>query len=139
MHRIIIKPPKEYEIDHADRNGLNNQRSNLRICNKSQNKINHRKYKNNTTGFIGVYKNNGKFFSRVLKNEHLGTFTDKIEAAKARDRRVFEIYGNFATLNFPLEKKDSQLNSKEAAMAWVNALPFLEWPKWGMREDGRKG
>jgi len=40
---------------------------------------------------------------------------------------------------FENHSRCKRFNSKEAAMAWVNALPFLEWPKWGMREDGRKG
>jgi len=32
---------------------------------------------------------------------HLGSFVDEIEAAKARDRKAYELCGDFAYLNFP--------------------------------------
>src|SRR5690348_11276017 len=40
MHKLILKSPKGFEIDHEDGNGLNNQRKNLRICTHSQNGMN---------------------------------------------------------------------------------------------------
>src|SRR3989304_2105986 len=36
MHRVIMQTPVGYETDHRDRNGLNNQRFNLRICTHSK-------------------------------------------------------------------------------------------------------
>ncbi|MBP7054065.1 MAG: hypothetical protein KBE65_23900 [Phycisphaerae bacterium] len=32
---------------------------------------------------------------------NLGRFESEVEAAKARDRKVFEVWGPFAYLNFP--------------------------------------
>ena len=40
MHRFILGVPNGQIIDHIDRNGLNNQKSNLRLCTKSQNNFN---------------------------------------------------------------------------------------------------
>lgn len=57
LHRMIIGEgniPKGFEVDHKDRNPLNNVRSNLRIATKSQNNIN-RSQKTGVSGQRGVY------------------------------------------------------------------------------------
>jgi hypothetical protein len=46
-------PPRD--LDHKDRDGLNNKFKNLRLCTNSQNQGNTIKYKNNTSGYKGVY------------------------------------------------------------------------------------
>lgn len=58
------------------------------------------------SGFRGVIYNkmNGKWIARFSHNNkkvHVGTFEDKIEAAKAYDKKIFEIKGSGAILNFP--------------------------------------
>lgn len=60
----------------------------------------------NQNGYKGVYKNSGKFASKISikgKMEHLGTFITKEEAAIAYDKKAKEIYGDKAVLNFPEE------------------------------------
>jgi hypothetical protein len=32
---------------------------------------------------------------------YLGLFDDEVEAAKARDRKAYELHGSYAYLNFP--------------------------------------
>lgn len=54
MHREILSAESRLEIDHADLNGLNNTRANLRTATHSQNMANRRKPSNNTSGFKGV-------------------------------------------------------------------------------------
>lgn len=55
MHRYIlgIKDPKVL-VDHIDGNGLNNQKTNLRIVNCSTNKKNQKTILSNKIGFNGV-------------------------------------------------------------------------------------
>src|SRR5687767_1877850 len=37
MHRLITSAPVGMDVDHIDRNRLNNQRSNLRVCTHKEN------------------------------------------------------------------------------------------------------
>ena len=37
MHRLLLNATKEQTVDHTDHNGLNNRRSNIRLCTQSQN------------------------------------------------------------------------------------------------------
>lgn len=104
MHRLIAKS-KHYQVtDHKDRNGLNNQKFNLRTCTNSQNNCNTKLNSNNTTGFRGVYfdKKRKKFTFRLsFENiKYSGTrFNSAKEAAKARDEVAKKVHGEFATLN----------------------------------------
>ena len=49
MHRLIMNNPVNMEIDHKDENKLNNQRYNLRLATHSQNMINKKIRKDNTS------------------------------------------------------------------------------------------
>jgi hypothetical protein len=40
MHRLIMSPPHDKVIDHKNRDGLDNRRSNLRICTQRENMYN---------------------------------------------------------------------------------------------------
>jgi hypothetical protein len=107
MHRFLLGEPGGKEVDHKDHNGLNNRRSNLRPCTSRQNKFNSSNRKNNTSGYRGVYfdKRKNKWNVEIRKDgRHIfvGYFSDPKEAARARDRVVREIHGEFAVLNFPL-------------------------------------
>jgi hypothetical protein len=109
MHRQIMDAPRESEVDHVDGDGLNNQRSNLRLCTKSQNIANAR-FKTSSTGYRGVYlqKRRGDWQAQATvdgKTVNLGTFKDPVEAAKVRDEFVGRLYGDFAILNFPKRKR----------------------------------
>ena len=105
MHRQIINPPVNFEVDHHDRNTLNNQRNNLRIATRSQNSANRKSC--GTSKFLGVciIKNRGYSYIRAGikidgKNFHIGTFKTEEEAALAYDKKAIETHGEFANLNF---------------------------------------
>jgi len=107
MHRWLMKPPPEMIIDHKDGNGWNNQRSNLRICDYSQNGANMiREFK---WGYRGVWKNGNGWGARITirgKRIQLGTFEHKLDAAMAWDRAAIEGWGEFARTNLPREGYD---------------------------------
>ncbi len=110
MHRVIMglhKGDKKL-IDHRNDNGLDNQKSNLRICTYRQNVQNKRKQKAIQSGHKGVSWNtsNKKWRSRIYangKSVHLGLFTDVIEAAKTYDQAATRYFGEFARQNFPAQ------------------------------------
>jgi hypothetical protein len=78
---MIMRPRKGELVDHFDGNGLNNGRCNLRVCMPAQNRANSRPC-------AGEY-------------HYLGLFDDPVEAAKAGDRKAYELHGPYPYLNFP--------------------------------------
>ncbi len=103
MHRLILNPPEGYQCDHINGDGLNNQRSNLRICTNSQNQQN-RIHVRGTSCFKGVYwyKPNRKWRSLIcLDGKHisLGCFDFEIAAAEAYNEAALKYFGQFARLN----------------------------------------
>ena len=102
LHRIITACPKGMEVDHIDRNGLNNQRSNLRVVTSSENKMNRGKTKHNTSGYKGVRLNKGIWVAEISINHkhiYLGSFNTKEEAALAYNNGAIKHHGQFAYQN----------------------------------------
>jgi hypothetical protein len=54
LHRTILRAQDGMEIDHCNRNGLDNRRDNLRLATKAENQWNRPKPQNNTSGFKGA-------------------------------------------------------------------------------------
>jgi hypothetical protein len=103
MHRMILRPRKGYVVDHIDGNGLNNRRGNLRVCTHQQNQAN-RGPCGGSSRFVGVYRKGDQWVAEIrCRGEYfyLGLFDDEVEAAKARDRKAYELHGPYAYLNFP--------------------------------------
>jgi predicted nucleic acid-binding Zn ribbon protein len=101
MHKLITGWP---ETDHEDRNGLNNQRSNLRPATRSQNLMNRAVLAKNATGFKGVRREAHGWRATIKANgvrRHLGYFPAPELAARAYDAAAVEMHGEFARLNFP--------------------------------------
>lgn len=103
MHREILKTPNKKVTDHIDQNGLNNQRSNLRVATPSQNQHNKGGYKNNTSGLKGVmwHKRDKKWFARTKlngKNIYLGYYTSKELAHEAYVAGCKKYHGKFTPL-----------------------------------------
>ena len=68
MHRVIMNTPRNMETDHKDRNGLNNQKYNLRICTRGQNQTNKRnwgKSKNKGVNLAPCIRPSGKICPRI--------------------------------------------------------------------------
>lgn len=106
MHRLLcgVTDPRQH-VDHADHDGLNNCRRNMRLCTRMQNSANTRRT-HTGSGFRGVYliPSTGKFTAHITfqkKARCLGTFADPTEAARTYDTAALRLFGEFATLNFP--------------------------------------
>lgn len=106
MHRLILDTPSDMQVDHKDRNGLNNQKSNIRNCNNSDNQ--HNKIGWSKSGFKGVYLNTYKRktikFRAMIQNDgkylHLGYYDTAEDAARAYDKAALIYFGEFARTNF---------------------------------------
>jgi len=106
LHRFILglKKHSKFIGDHKDGNGLNNCRSNLRICTQKDNSKNQKVSKLSVTGFRGVhwYKAYSCYMVQITVNYQkifIGYFKDKIEAAKAYNEVASKHHGEFAKLN----------------------------------------
>ena len=90
LHRMILNINQEdIEVDHIDRDRGNNRKKNLRIATQSQNSMNSKLSKNNSTGFIGVQYNKklNNYTAFITVNRHtmnLGTYKYLVEAVIAR-------------------------------------------------------
>lgn len=103
MHRQIlgINDPRIFG-EHRDRDGLNNQRINLRTANNSENQKN--KKARGTSKYLGVSwdKFSKKWVSHISLNrkvKHLGLFTDEIQAAIAYNEAAKIHHKEFANIN----------------------------------------
>lgn len=104
MHRQLLNVPNGKEIDHKDGNGLNNCRSNLRICNHQQNHYNLRNQVNTSSIYKGVHWDKDKHKWRASlkvegKIKRLGRFKDEALAALAYNQAATKYFGEYARLN----------------------------------------
>lgn len=107
MHRLIMEPGPGMVVDHIDGDGMNNRRSNLRVCTVAENSRNRLgPNPDSTSQYIGVHlrADTGKwaaFIKRDGASVAVGTYASEVDAAIARDHAALSEYGDFATLNFP--------------------------------------
>lgn len=103
MHRLILSTPSGVQVDHVDGDGLNNRRSNIRICSPSQNHQNLR-VSGGTSRFKGVgWCRQKRRWRAQIKQDghsfHCGYFASEIDAAKAYNVAASKRFGEFACLN----------------------------------------
>ena len=105
MHRFILKPPREKEVDHKNGNRLDNRRCNIRVCTSSQNIAWNIPKKKSKSGYRGVYQSKVKNWEAMITVKqraiYLGTFKNKIDAALAYDDAARKYFKDFARPNFP--------------------------------------
>jgi hypothetical protein len=104
LHRFLNKTPKGMLTDHIDNNALNNRKSNLRSVTVSQNNMNSKLKKENTSGYRGVTyrKDTGKWMAQINKGGRhycLGSFLTKEAAFAVYLEKTKELFGEFARYN----------------------------------------
>jgi hypothetical protein len=115
MHTLITGWP---EVDHEDRNGLNNLRSNLREATHAQNAANRGKRSDaQSSAYKGVHRRGGKWRAMISSDGekvYLGNFANELSAAYAYDLAARELFGEFACTNFGAEPLQAALDAWQA-------------------------
>jgi transposase len=99
LHRYIINCPDDLEVDHIYHDLLDNRKSKLRIATSSQQKMNTKLRKDNTSGHRGIYFDSDRQKSAVhLKDgdkritKRFDSYDDAVEYCEAK---LNEIHKNF--------------------------------------------
>lgn len=103
MHRQIMGDPTAL-VDHIDRNPLNNQKRNLRVCDAKGNARNRGPSRNSKSGYKGVHwaKHCKRWIAQIEidgKNRYLGAVKDKLGAVLLYDMAAAKYFGEFAYFN----------------------------------------
>ncbi len=106
MHHSVISPRPGLYIDHINGNGLDNRRSNLRLCTHAENMRN-RRPQGGSSRFKGVSLNRatGKWRAGITldgRTISLGTYENERDAAAAYDAAAARLFGEFAATNTAL-------------------------------------
>ncbi len=155
MHQVILsrmlgRPLEKGERpDHQDRNGLNNQRWNLRLATHQQNTFNSgRKHKSPTSQYKGVSRD-GAYWDAVImvdrKHIYLGAYENEVEAGIAYNHAAAQYFGEFAQFNgipewehvYP-EKQDHRHSRRDNKSGYPNIR--REGKRWGalIRLNGKQ-
>lgn len=99
LHRLImgVVDCPDVEIDHINRNTIDNRKCNLRIADRSLNCYNQRLSKYNTSGHSGVYKskNYDKWCVQIShqgKRYYLGSYATLEDAIAVRKQSELELF-----------------------------------------------
>lgn len=105
LHRVVTRTTnKKLVVDHLDTNGLNNQKSNLRVCTLAENNNHTSSHKDSTSKYLGVsydstrhkWKVSLRYQGKTILNKRFDT---EIEAARAYNIAAKKYIGNNINFN----------------------------------------
>lgn len=101
MHRLIMDCyDEDLIVDHIGGCYWDNRKIKLRVCSRSQNNMNSKLSKNNTSGCSGVHKKeNGRWRANITVDRKvicLGTFEKYEDAVKARKDAEEKYFGEYS-------------------------------------------
>ena len=100
LHRYLLKATKgDPCIDHINNNPFDNRMAYIRKSNDSLNSHNKTKKNGTTSKYQGSVTKDKKYHSA-------GCYDNEIDAANAYDELAFELYKEYANLNFPEKFQD---------------------------------
>ena len=115
MHELFLNKNGQEDVDHKNRNKLDNRRINLRACSHQQNSHNSKLYRNNKSGFRGVRWKNGKWYSYIVINQemiHLGVRKKFDNAVALRKKAEMKYFGKFSPLKGDKIRKKYENNAR---------------------------
>ncbi|WP_397402083.1 HNH endonuclease [Phenylobacterium sp.] len=101
LHRFLLNAPRGALVDHINRDTLDCQRANLRLCDASQNAAN--RIPQDATRWRGVHVRANRWRAQIKVRGQLillGYFATPEDAARAYDAAARAAFGEFAILNF---------------------------------------
>lgn len=97
FHRAVLQAPAGFVVDHIDGDGLNNTRSNLRLCSHAENMRNRRPNSGKALP-KGVHQNKATFSAEIragaIRRRKRG-FKSPEAAAECYRQWAQELHGNF--------------------------------------------
>lgn len=125
MHRVIAAAPTGLQVDHINRNRLDNRRCNLRLTDHSGNVRNCSRNRRNTNGYKGVRRQGNRWGARLKCDGEwccLGWFKTPEEAAVAYDLMAMALFGEFAATNFRYRNDHNQESVLRQLVTEVSAV-----------------
>lgn len=101
LHRFIkSENGNDTHIDHINHDTLDNRKENLRIVTPSQNAMNHKLHKHNTSGYNGVWfrKERKTWVAEIILNSkkiNLGNYKNIEDAILARKNADIKYFGEY--------------------------------------------
>lgn len=100
IHNFLFGQPLYGRVwDHANGNGLDNRKCNIRLVTWADNSLNKKIYKNNTSGVRGVYlTKNGLWIAQIGRGgqRSFRSFRDKESAVRWRLAMEIELFGEMS-------------------------------------------
>lgn len=100
LHRFVMNCTDNMVVDHINGDTLDNRKSNLRICNISQNAMNQKTSTRNKSGHKGIFweKSRNKWRATInidKKQIMIGRYNTLEEAIQARRQAEIDYYGEY--------------------------------------------
>lgn len=104
MHRQILGAGPKQQVDHKNRNGLDNRRKNLRFCTQRENNFNRGSKRGSSSQYKGVHwcTRSQRWIAKAHvddKAHHFYQGLDEREAARAYNAGIKNLHGEFGCAN----------------------------------------
>lgn len=137
MHRLLLNAPPRVLVDHANGDGLDNRRCNIRFATSGQNAANAKKRGGSDSFYKGVswQHGNSKWRAEAARDGiriHCGYFDSEESAARAYDLTALSLWGEFALTNFPR----TDYSAEDVAANWERISTDMRASKFrGVKRD----